>query len=84
MGTRRLGRHRHRRRALLAMTDGRVYTLDDEIDVIHEDLARARRHLDDLQDPTAIRRQMERIKVLERQLAEACAEQIAAAEGFTQ
>ena len=64
------------------MTDGRVYTLEDEIDVIHEDLARARRHLDDLQDPQAIRKQWERVRMLERQLAEACAEQIAAAEGF--
>ena len=64
------------------MTDGRVYTLEDEINTRHDDLRRARRHLDDLQDPVAIRRQMDRVRVLERQLAEACAEQIAAAEGF--
>ena len=64
------------------MTDGRVYTLEDEIDVLHEDLGRARRHLDTLHDPVAIRKQWERVRLLERQLAEACAQQIAAAEGF--
>lgn len=77
------------------MTDGRVYTMEDEIDVLHEDLGRARRHVDDMlraesdgrvADPdlhaAALRQGMERVRLLERQLAEACAEQIAAAEGF--
>ena len=65
------------------MTDGRIYTLEDEIDEIHEDLGRARRHLDTLTEPEAIRRQRERVRVLERELSEACAQQIAAAEGFS-
>lgn len=31
------------------MTDGRVYTLEDEIDVLHEDLGAARRRVHDLE-----------------------------------
>lgn len=31
------------------MTDGRVYTPEDELDVLHEDLGRARRRLADLE-----------------------------------
>ena len=78
------------------MTDGRVYTLEDEIDVIHEDLGRARRHVDDLlraesdarvTDPElhadTLRRATERVRELEVALREACAQQIAAAEGFS-
>jgi hypothetical protein len=77
------------------MTDGRVYTMEDEIDVLHEDLGRARRHVDDMLraesdgrvadqeiHAASLRQGMERVRMLERQLAEACAEQIAAAEGF--
>jgi hypothetical protein len=77
------------------MTDGRVYTLEDEIDVIHEDLGRARRHIDDLERARhdgrmaneseldqAIGRARDRVRDLELALREACAQQIAAAEGF--
>ncbi len=77
------------------MTDGRVYTIEDEIDVLHEDLGRARRRYDDLvrarhdgrlvsevELEQAIGRMADRVRVLERELAEACAEQVAAAEGF--
>lgn len=76
------------------MTDGRVYTMEDEIDVLHEDLGRARRHLYDLEraepdwrvcSPALHRNELlkarQRVQVLERELREACAEQIAAAEG---
>ena len=31
------------------MTDGRVYTMQDELDVLHEDLESARRQLDSLE-----------------------------------
>ena len=77
------------------MTDGRVFTMEDEIDVIHEDLGRARRHHNDLERARhdgrmvneseldqSIRRAAHRVRALERELAEACAQQIAAAEGF--
>jgi len=77
------------------MTDGRVYTLEDEIDVIHEDLGRARRHFDDLERARhdgrmaneseldeAINRARDRVRDLELALREACAQQIAAEEGF--
>lgn len=76
--------------------DGRIYTREDELDDPHEELGRARRHRDQLdRDVTshrvvnepelmgALRRANERVAVLERELAELCAEQIAAAEGFT-
>ena len=73
---------------------GRLYTLEDEIDVIHEDLGRARRHLNDLLlAPTgrvadevehwkSVRLAETRIMALEAELREACAQQVAAAEGF--
>ena len=77
------------------MTDGRVYTMDDEIDVLHEDLGRARRHVLDLERAELdgrvcdwgihrheLRKANEQVRVLERELAQACADQIAAAEGF--
>lgn len=77
------------------MTDGRVFTIEDELDVLHDDLGRARRHLDSLEraaaegrmvnEPeheAARRKATERVAALERELAEMCAEQIAAAEGF--
>jgi len=77
------------------MTDGRVYTIEDEIDVLHEDLGRARRRYDDLvrarhdgrlvnesELEQSINRLADRVRVLERELAEACAQQVAAAEGF--
>lgn len=77
------------------MTDGRVYTLEDEIDTIHEDLGRARRRLLDLERAeldgrvanhglfrNEVRRAGERVRVLELELREACAQQVAAAEGF--
>ncbi|MCC6640910.1 MAG: hypothetical protein IT386_07080 [Deltaproteobacteria bacterium] len=77
------------------MTDGRVFTLDDEIDTIHEDLGRARRRLESLEraefdgrvaDRDAWRlelaRTTERVQALELELREACAQQVAAAEGF--
>lgn len=75
------------------MTDGRVYTLEDEIDVIHEDLGRARRHRDDMlraHSEGRIADQAEhdkhlhiaelRIRALEAALREACAQQVAAEE----
>jgi hypothetical protein len=75
--------------------DGRVYTLEDEIDVIHEDLGRARRRIHDLEqaepdgritDPelhqAELRKARDRLDELEMALLEACAQQMAAAEGF--
>ena len=77
------------------MTDGRVYTLEDEIDVIHEDLGRARRYLDELDRAESERRiadpeqhaetrrgAVARVQALEVALREACAQQIAASEGL--
>jgi hypothetical protein len=76
---------------------GRNYTLEDEIDVLHEDLGRARRHLTDLEyaetqgrvtdweaHAESLRKARERVAMLEVELREACADQIAAAEGFAQ
>ena len=76
---------------------GRLYTPEDEVDVLHEDLGRARRHLAELERaPTEgriadedeylqeLRRTRDRIAQLERELAGACADQIAAAEAFDQ
>ena len=71
--------------------------MEDEIDVIHEDLGRARRRLIDIErapkdgrwtgDGTewmdACANQRQRIRVLEAELREACAQQVAAAEGFS-
>lgn len=63
---------------------GRLYTIEDEIDVIHEDLGRARRYLNTLRsDPDEIRRATERVRALELELREACAQQVAAAEAFS-
>lgn len=75
---------------------GRLYTSEDEIDVIHEDLGRARRHYNDLlraehdgrtADPVehwkSLRLAETKVMALEVELREACAQQIAAAEGFT-
>lgn len=66
------------------MTDGRVFTLEDEIDVLHEDLGRARRRLDSLErapfesrvcDPeqheASLRAARENVAELERELREA-------------
>jgi len=77
------------------MTDGRVFSLEDEIDVIHEDLVRARRRLASLDladiegrvaDRTVwvleVRALAARVRALEVELREACAQQVAAAEGF--
>lgn len=73
---------------------GRLYTIEDEIDVIHEDLGRARRHLNDLHlmPPGRIADEVEhwksvrlaetRVMALEAELREACAQQVAAAEAF--
>lgn len=77
------------------MTDGRLYALEDEIDVIHEDLGRARRRLHSLEraepdgrvaNEAMYRRELfkarARVLALELELREACAQQVAAAEGF--
>lgn len=75
--------------------DGRVFTLEDEIDVIHEDLGRARRRLYDLERAEmdgrvangavhrhTLRKAAERVAELELVLIEACADEIAAAEAL--
>ena len=75
---------------------GRLYTSEDEIDVIHEDLGRARRRLHDLlaakhegreadhdEVQESIRQTMAKVRALEVELREARAAEIAAAEGFT-
>jgi hypothetical protein len=60
---------------------GRLYTIEDEIDVIHEDLGRARRYLDSLRsDQDEIRRAAQRVQALELELREACAQMVAASE----
>lgn len=74
--------------------DRRVYTLEDEIDVIHEDLRRARRHRDDMlrapsegrvADQAEFEKHLRiaelRVRAIEAELREACARQ-AAAEGL--
>jgi hypothetical protein len=75
------------------VTDGRVYTLEDELDVTHEELGRARRRYDDMlrarsesrvtNEPEfdrAVWRQGERVRVLERELARLQAEALSAGE----
>ena len=78
------------------MTDGRIYTVEDDIDELHIELGQARRRLDEIvRAPSegrwtrdgiawldAVGNQEQRVRRLERQLAEAYAEKIAAAEGF--
>ena len=72
-----------------------MFTPEDEIDELHQDIGRARRHLDSLdraasegrmvnepEHEAARRKATERVAALERELAEMYAEQIAAAEGF--
>ena len=60
---------------------GRLYTAEDEIDVIHDELGKARRYLNSLKsDPAEIRRASQRVQALELELREACAQQIAAEE----
>jgi hypothetical protein len=70
-----------------------VFTPEDTIDDLHEELGRARRHADSLgrdlhrvtNEPElarAERRARERVAVLERELADALAEQARAEEEF--
>ena len=79
------------------MTDSRLFTLEDEIDVLHDDLGRARRRYDDKlrarfdgrmvnqqefnASLAALRGQIRR---LERSLADALAAQQAADEAYEQ
>ena len=64
------------------MTDGRVYTIEDELDVLHNDLGRVRRQIHDIQcamfdgrmvnEPEhdqALQRARQRLAELERELA---------------
>ena len=77
------------------MTDGRVYTMEDEIDVLHEDLGVERRRLETMMrapfesrvtDPgeheLAVQRQLATIRSLERALSDALAAQRAADEAY--
>jgi hypothetical protein len=67
---------------------GRLYTIEDEIDVLHEDLGRARRALNSMlrakhdgreADATVldkeVRRQTQRVRALELELGEALSSQ---------
>ena len=73
------------------MTDGRIYTPEDQIDALHEDLGQARRRVDDIdraitdgrmvnepEHDQALRRARRRVTELERELSRALAEQQAA------
>ena len=77
------------------MTDGKVYTLEDEIDVLHEDLGAARRRVHDIdramvdgrmvnepEHDQALRRAKQRVIDLERELSRLLAEQQAADEAY--
>ena len=77
------------------MTDGRVYTPEDEIDVLHEDLGTARRKVEDIEraqidgrmvnEPEhdqALRRARARVTELERELSRLLAEQQSADEAY--
>ena len=74
-----------------------MFTLEDEIDELHNDLGRERRRLESLERAPqegrwcrsktdhvdAVDTQRDKITALERQLAGAYADKIAAAEGFS-